>query len=320
MKTYTVFAIANTPDDFAGIVAKLQQVELKMPVQLVTMAAGASDDAFFALGASSILGISAKDCGGLLDNAVETIVGLMCEAENPFVILPDSPSYTGLAGRLAARFGTTLIPAVESVAVRDDELIFERLVLGGKAKSREVGLGGARVITVAVDELAEGCSTPISGTRQQVAFVDVAPMLSLEASESLPPELRQLEKARRVVCVGAGLCDIEDMALIRDLADALDAEVVYTRKLTDREPSLDKHRHLGISGVTVRPDLYVGVGVSGQPQHMSGMSKAKRIVAITKDPLCPLAKAADFALIGDYRDLLPGIITGIREELGLMGA
>jgi electron transfer flavoprotein alpha subunit len=86
----------------------------------------------------------------------------------------------------------------------------------------------------------------------------------------------------------------EDLALVEDLARALGAEMACTRPLAEGLDWLPRERYIGISGAMIRPDLYLGVGVSGQAQHAIGMHESRVVVAINKDSSAPIVRQADY--------------------------
>ena len=106
---------------------------------------------------------------------------------------------------------------------------------------------------------------------------------TLRERKPRPAAAVNLPAARRVVCAGRGLARQEDLGLVNELAKVLGAEVACTRPLAEGLDWLPRERYIGISGATIKPDLYLGVGVSGQAQHVIGMSDSRVVVAINKD-------------------------------------
>ena len=77
---------------------------------------------------------------------------------------------------------------------------------------------------------------------------------------------------------------------------------------------IGEEKQVGMSGVTVKPDLYIACGISGAIQHYIGMQEAKLVVAINKDPNAPIFKVADIGVVGDAREVIPALIEALREE------
>ncbi|HEY9089752.1 MAG TPA: electron transfer flavoprotein subunit alpha/FixB family protein, partial [Anaerolineaceae bacterium] len=123
-----------------------------------------------------------------------------------------------------------------------------------------------------------------------------------------------LAGAKRVVCAGRGVGKADDLSLVNDLARALNAEVGCTRPLAEGLNWLPRERHIGISGAQVRPDLYLGVGVSGQVQHMIGMNRSKVVVAINKDKNAPIFASADYGIVGDLYAVIPALLEALKNK------
>lgn len=97
------------------------------------------------------------------------------------------------------------------------------------------------------------------------------------------------------------------------LADALGGEIGCTRPIAEEFHWLPEERCIGLSGVQVKPDLYLGIGVSGQVQHVTGFRNAKVIAAVNKDENAPIFKAADLGIVGDLYDIVPKLIAEFKK-------
>jgi len=126
------------------------------------------------------------------------------------------------------------------------------------------------------------------------------------------PEGKPLEEAETVVAGGAGIGDLEGWKLIEDLAQVLGAAVGATRPPLD-EGWAREDQMIGQSGKTVRPDLYIGIGISGETQHVVGIEDAKVVVAINNDPGAPIFKVADYGIVADYRKVVPVLIERFKK-------
>ncbi len=123
-----------------------------------------------------------------------------------------------------------------------------------------------------------------------------------------------LTDARIIIGAGMGAANERTMELIFELANLLNAEVGGSRPLVDAG-FLDRERQIGQTGLTVRPTLYIACGISGQIQHLAGISGAKRIMAINTDPEAPIFGIAHYKLIGDLREVIPLLIENYKEIL-----
>ena len=121
-----------------------------------------------------------------------------------------------------------------------------------------------------------------------------------------------LKGARIIVAAGAGVGSKENMALLRDLADALGADLGGSRAACDLG-YLPSDRQIGQTGVTVRPALYIACGISGAVQHVAGMKDAAKIIAINTDPDAPIFQVAHYGIVGDLRTVVPMLAKAVRE-------
>ncbi len=126
-------------------------------------------------------------------------------------------------------------------------------------------------------------------------------------------EAKDISEARVVVCVGRGMEKKEDLALARQFAEVVGGSIGCTRPIAEELHWLPEELCIGLSGVQVKPDLYFGIGVSGQVQHVTGIRNAKVIAAINKDENAPIFKAADFGIVGDLYDVMPKLIAELKK-------
>ncbi len=123
-----------------------------------------------------------------------------------------------------------------------------------------------------------------------------------------------LKAARIIVAGGAGVGSKDNFKKIWDLAHCLGASPAATRAAVDLG-FIDNDHQIGQTGTTVRPSLYVAVGISGAVQHIAGMSDSKKIIAINNDPNAPIFKIAHYKVLGDLNTVLPTMISAIREKV-----
>ncbi len=122
-----------------------------------------------------------------------------------------------------------------------------------------------------------------------------------------------IQDADKVVIVGRGIKKAENIALARELADLLGAALGATRDVVDRGWLSYPHQ-IGLSGKTITPKLYIGIGVSGSIQHLAGMQTAETIVAINNDPDAQIFKVADFGIVGDLFEVVPNLVASLKTR------
>ncbi|MCD4826056.1 MAG: electron transfer flavoprotein subunit alpha/FixB family protein [Phycisphaerae bacterium] len=125
-------------------------------------------------------------------------------------------------------------------------------------------------------------------------------------------EAHSLNDAEVVVSVGRGIKKSDNLPLVYDLAETLDAAVGATRDVVDRGWLSYSHQ-VGLSGKTVTPKLYVAVGLSGAIQHLAGMQTAEHIIAVNSDPDAQIFRVAELGLVGDLFEILPKLVQQIRK-------
>jgi electron transfer flavoprotein alpha subunit len=128
------------------------------------------------------------------------------------------------------------------------------------------------------------------------------------------PEALPLESAEVVVAGGWGIGGPEGWKLLEELAGLLGGAVGATRPPVD-EGWADDAQMIGQSGKTVRPRLYIGVGISGMSHHVVGMDSSEVVVAINSDPKAPLFEVADICVVGDFKDIIPPLLEEIHHRL-----
>lgn len=124
-----------------------------------------------------------------------------------------------------------------------------------------------------------------------------------------------LQRADCVVTVGRGIARPENIPLVQELANVLDAALGASRDVVDRGWLSYPHQ-VGLSGKTVTPRLYVAVGVSGAIQHLAGMQTAETIIAINSDPEAQIFRVADLGIVGDLFDVVPQLVDELKKAKG----
>ncbi|MDA4122281.1 MAG: electron transfer flavoprotein subunit alpha/FixB family protein [Thaumarchaeota archaeon] len=129
-----------------------------------------------------------------------------------------------------------------------------------------------------------------------------------------PKNTVDLKSAEVIVSAGRGFKNKEDLVLVENLAEALGGVVGASRPLSSDLGWLGEERHIGLTGIYVRPSLYIAVGISGQLQHVAGIKDSKIIVAINKDKQAPIFQVADYGIVGDLYLVVPALLKAIETQ------
>ncbi len=123
--------------------------------------------------------------------------------------------------------------------------------------------------------------------------------------------MANLTAARIIVSAGMGAASPDSLALVRELATVLGGKLGASRPMVDGG-FLPKEHQVGQTGVTVRPNLYIACGISGQIQHRAGMAESKRIIAINTNPEAPIFSVAHYGIVGDLNEVIPKMIAAYK--------
>ena len=252
--------------------------------------------------------------------AAAVISSLVAQHNPRLVLLPSTPLGKDWAGRVAGRLGLGIESDVTELAVE-----------GGRATTVTPAFNGSLLVSSQIKTEGEQTALivvrPGSATAQrregaqaglqEVAVPDnVTPGFAVVESVAEKGGVPDLAGAQVIVSGGRGLGSPERFDLVRDLADSLGGAVGATRAVVDMG-WIPYAYQIGQTGKTVRPKLYIAVGISGEIQHKVGMQTSGTVVAINKDPNAPIFQFADLGIVGDLHQVVPALIAEIRRRRGL---
>jgi electron transfer flavoprotein alpha subunit len=226
------------------------------------------------------------------------------------LILSHSPTGKTIAGRLSIRLNAGLVSGVNSLPESAEKFTVKKPVYSGKAIANYSILSPLKIITLASNALQPEWQ-PSDATLEKVSGnIPEAKSKIIETKTqtgSIP-----LPEAELVVSGGRGLKGPENWGILEDLAQAVGATTACSRPVADADWR-PHHEHVGQTGVAIRPNLYIAMGISGAIQHLAGVNNSKCIVVINKDPEAPFFKAADYGVCADLFEVVPKLTEAIKK-------
>lgn len=268
-----------------------------------------------ALGAAHVFVGESEKVGSVIGvPQVEALVAAASALDASIILVSNSVDGRDVAGRTAVRLRAGVI--VDAVELRSEgtQVIATHSIFGGAYTTESSVEGGAVIVTVRQGSIEAG--GPAAATT-----VETHPLELGTAAQAIIDEVRaavvtsrpELRGAARVVSGGRGLGSAEQFALVEQLADSLGAAVGASRAAVDAG-YIAQSSQVGQTGITVSPQLYIALGISGAIQHRAGMQTAKTIVAINKDASAPIFEIADFGIVGDVFTVVPQLISAIEAR------
>ena len=270
-----------------------------------------------ARGADGVLLVHAE---APVQNGVEVDAEVLREAirtATPKVILLGATSVgLELAARVAQEIGVPCASECMSLRIdADGGLEVERRVYGGRFVVRQVISGTPKIATVQPKRfaMAEQINNDSSCDVTEITVKIGTPRVHLvSVSERARSEV-DITKADVIIAAGRGIKRIEDLEMMEKLANLLEGVVAGSRPLTGDVDWLPVDRRIGLSGQTVKPNLYIACGISGQIEHIVGIKDSRTVVAINNDPEAPIHMESDYSITGDLYEIVPALIAACER-------
>ena len=271
-------------------------------------------------GADRVMRCQHKLLGSFTTDSFTNVISAIISKENPSVFLfGATPHGRELAPRVAARLHLGLTADCTGLEINEKgELIQTRPAFGGNIMASIVSpYTRPQMATVRPNVFSFG--DPDNSRKGEI--VDFKVVLSLASIRTKVVAIERLrdegevsiEDADIIVSAGRGCQKKENLKPIQELADALGGVMAGSRAIVELD-WIPHTKQVGQSGLTVGPQLYIAVGISGAIQHLVGMSSAKTIIAINKDPDAPIFKVADLGIVGDAMEILPVLIRELKNK------
>lgn len=229
------------------------------------------------------------------------------------VVLSFNQNGKQLASRLSVRLKAGYIPgAVELPVFSGNTATAKKNVFSGKASAQYQTSTTTKIISVNPNSIS-----PVKGSASatvealNISMADADFTITVKAVDKVTGTV-PLGEADIVVSGGRGMKGPENWGILEDLAKELGAATACSRPVADVDWR-PHHEHVGQTGLTIRPNLYIALGISGAIQHLAGVNGSKVIVVINSDPEAPFFKAADYGIVGDLFQVVPKLTEEIKK-------
>jgi electron transfer flavoprotein alpha subunit len=213
-----------------------------------------------------------------------------------------------VAPRLSVRMNAGLVSGAIAVPEADGSVKVN--VFSGKAVGFVKVASAKQIISLLPNSIQPEKTGSVCSVEETSGLAGAAAIKVLETKK--PEGNIPLPEAELVVSAGRGLKGPENWGMIENLAEALGAATACSRPVSDIgwRPH---HEHVGQTGVAIRPNLYIAVGISGAIQHLAGVNGSKVIVVVNTDTEAPFFKAADYGVVGDAFEVIPRLTEAVKR-------
>ena len=236
------------------------------------------------------------------------------DACKPSVVLfPHTLETREWVPRLAAMLDTGLVMDCTALAAEGSDLVVSKPVYGGGVVAQYVVRGVTRLVTVRTgvfEGAASAAVNKIAVTEPAAGRVTLSDEQKMQAEGGV-----RLKDATTIVSGGRGLGGPDNWHYIEEAAASIGGAVGCSRPVADSGWVSSAHQ-VGLSGTSVKPDLYIAVGISGAVQHLAGISNSSTVVAINVDGDADMFTRANYGVVGDYKEVLPGFVARAKEIRG----
>ena len=275
---------------------------------------GKVDDELPALGAYGLTKIHSFKNEGLNNFDAEVFTDIIAEAaartDAKVIIFSNNFDGKAIAPRLSAKLKAGLVSGAVALPDISNGFVVKKNVFSGKAFANVDIKTDVKIISLNPNSYK---INKVEGTAEVTEPEITVPerKVNVTAVNKIVGEV-PLSEAEIIVSGGRGLKGPENWQIVTDLAKALGAATACSRPVSDSDWR-PHHEHVGQTGLTVAPNLYIAIGISGAIQHLAGVNRSKTIVVINKDPEAPFFKAADYGIVGDAFDVVPKITEAVKK-------
>jgi electron transfer flavoprotein alpha subunit len=225
------------------------------------------------------------------------------------LIMANTYEGKALAPRIAVLMNASLATNVVALPDTSNGFVVKRGVFSGKGFAH-VQLSRDNKIVAITPNSIELKENQVSIAVEKATVSEAGNLTKITASNKAAGKI-PLTEAEIVVSAGRGMKGPENWGMVEELASLLGAATACSKPVSDMEWR-PHSEHVGQTGITIKPNLYIAIGISGAIQHLAGVSSSKVIVVINKDPEAPFFKAADYGIVGDAFEVLPQLIAAAK--------
>lgn len=263
-------------------------------------------------GVQQVLSVSDPKLAKYSPDCFTAAIVEVAKQKNPEMILMGATNMgKDLLARVAQALDTALAQDVTDIDVEADEIIFTRPMYAGKIMA-EVTISSTPQMATIRPKSYKALENPTPVTVEKMNIHLPKPLVVVDEVIKSTGGKMDVTEADIIISGGRGMKGPENWHLIENLAEVTGAATGCSRPVSD-EGWRDHGEHIGQTGKTVSPSLYIACGISGAIQHIAGISSSKCIVAINKDPEAPIFKAADYGIVGDVFEVLPALTEEIKK-------
>ena len=288
------------------------QIAEKSNESVTAVVVGNADnlDSLGKYGADNIIHVTSDQLNDFQPSLIaDTMQKAAADNNSSIILFSHDLSGKSIAPMLAAKMNAGIVTGAVDLPLTYGDFIVKKAVFSGKAYAHVKINTATKIISLTPNALEKKEFNKTANI--QVKTYELADSRLKVIEQRIQSTDLPLTEAELVVSAGRGLKGPENWGMVEELAIALGAATACSRPVSDMDWR-PHHEHVGQTGVAIRPNLYIAIGISGAIQHLAGVNQSKVIVAINTDPEAPFFKAADYGIVGDAFDVVPKLVDAAK--------
>ncbi len=303
---------------FSDIASRLPEViagGIELGEKVSAFVIGSEDEiaTAYSLGATHVYYLGEKDASKIVEDYAKTMAHAIANGDtHTLMLLGATKRGKALAAKLGVQLKAGVINDASEVTVAEN-VTAKHMVYGGLAIGEEKIVSPIALVTIGNGVFEAGeADTSRTGEAVSVSFIEPESAIKCIERRAKQGESVDLGKAKRVIAIGSGIGKQENLQMVAELGAAIGAELGCSRPIAETEKWMERERYIGVSGVMLKPELYLALGISGQIQHMVGALGSQTILAVNKDKNAPIFQYADYGIVGDLNKVVPALINAFK--------